>query len=56
MPGGDLCAYSPYRMLVSGLTLTMSDEEIRDITRNHIVEALPNGQDELELLLKQARD
>ncbi len=55
MPGGDLCAYSPYRMLVSGLTQTMGDAEIRDITRNHIVEALPNGPDELELILKQAR-
>jgi hydrogenase maturation protein HypF len=33
----------------------MGDAEIRDITRNHIVEALPNGPDELELILKQAR-
>ncbi|MCX6647953.1 MAG: carbamoyltransferase HypF [Candidatus Bathyarchaeota archaeon] len=56
MPGGDLCAYSPYRMLISTLTLTMSDEEIRDITKNHISEALVNGQDEFEVIIKQARD
>jgi hydrogenase maturation protein HypF len=56
MPGGDLCAYSPYRMLIAGLTLTMSDDEIRDITNNHIVKALVNGQEEFEVLIKQARD
>jgi len=55
MPGGDLCAYNPYRMLISGLTLTMDDDEIRDITENHILEALPNGLCERELILKQAR-
>jgi hydrogenase maturation protein HypF len=55
MPGGDLCAYTPYRMLISALTLTLSDSEIRDITENHIEEALPNGQNELEVILRQAR-
>lgn len=56
MPGGDLCAYSPYRMLISALTLTMSDEEIRDITKNHISKALANGQEEFGVLLQQARE
>jgi len=56
MPGGDLCAYSPYRMLISTLTLTMSDEEIRDITKHHIQKALINGQDEFLVVIQQARD
>jgi hydrogenase maturation protein HypF len=56
MPGGDLCAYSPYRMLISALTLTMSDEEIRDITKNHISKALANGQEEFGVLLQKARE
>jgi hydrogenase maturation protein HypF len=55
MPGGDLCAYSPYRMLISALTLTMSDDEICDITTNHIEEALPYGKNEFEFILKKAR-
>lgn len=55
MPGGDLCAYSPYRMLISALTLTLGDEEIRDITKNHISQALVNGQDELDVVLSEAR-
>ncbi len=55
MPGGDLCTYNPYRMLLSSLTVTMSDDEIRDITQNHIEKALPNGQRELNVILKQAR-
>ncbi|HIH89657.1 TPA: carbamoyltransferase HypF [Candidatus Bathyarchaeota archaeon] len=56
MPGGDICAYSPYRMLISALTLTMSDEEIRDITKNHIQKALINGQDEFWVVTQQARE
>lgn len=55
MPGGDLCAYNPYRMLISALTLEMSDQEIRDITENHIEKALPNGPNELDIILQQAR-
>ncbi len=55
MPGGDQCAYSPYRMLISALTLTLSDEEIRDITKNHISQALVNGHDELNVILHEAR-
>ncbi len=56
MPGGDLCAYSPYRMLISSLTLSMGDDEIRDITKNHIDEVLPNGTSELEVILKRVRE
>jgi hydrogenase maturation protein HypF len=56
MPGGDLCTYSPYRMLIAGLTLTLNDEEIRDITKNHIEKALLHGEEEFEVLIKQARN
>ena len=55
MPGGDLCAYHPYRMLIAGLTNAISDDEIRDITKNHIHHMLPHKEPELELILKQSR-
>jgi hydrogenase maturation protein HypF len=55
MPGGDLCAYYPYRMLIAGLTRALSDDEIRDITENHINHVLPHGEKELELILRQSR-
>jgi hydrogenase maturation protein HypF len=56
MPGGDLCAYYPYRMLISALTKSASDEEIRDITKNHINHALPHKEKEFSLILNQARN
>jgi hydrogenase maturation protein HypF len=55
MLGGDLCAYYPYRMLVSALTKVLTDDEIRDITENHINHVLPHSATELELILKQSR-
>jgi hydrogenase maturation protein HypF len=55
MPGGDLCAYHPYRMLISGLTNVLADEEIRDITKNHINHVLPHGKKELDIILNQSR-
>jgi hydrogenase maturation protein HypF len=55
MPGGDLCAHYPYRMLIAGLTKSISDDEIRDITLNHINHALPHKHKELSLILKQSR-
>jgi len=55
MPGGDLCAYYPYRMLIAALSKTLTDEEIRDITKNHINHVLPHGEKELNLILAQAR-
>ena len=57
MPGGDLCAIYPYRFLISALTkATLQDDEIRDITKNHVSKALKYGEDELEIVLKQARE
>jgi len=55
MPGGDLCAYYPYRMLISSLTKQLSDDEIRDITENHIDSALPHGSQERDIILNHAR-
>jgi hydrogenase maturation protein HypF len=55
MPGGDLCAEQPFRMLVAALTKTLSDSEIRDITSNHIESAFSNSFTELEVILKQSR-
>ncbi len=56
MPGGDLCTYYPLRTLIAALTNTTSDEEICDITKNHIEGGLPHGEKELRLILKQARE
>jgi hydrogenase maturation protein HypF len=55
MPGGDLCTFYPFRMLISSLSKTTSNEKIRDITKNHIDEALPYGKKELNLILNQSR-
>jgi hydrogenase maturation protein HypF len=56
MPGGDLCALYPYRFLISALTkVNLDDEEIRDITKNHVLKGLKYGENELEIVLKQAR-
>jgi len=54
MPGGDLCAYHPYRMLIAGLSKVFSDDEIRDITKNHINHVLPHGEQELNVILQQS--
>ena len=55
MPGGDLCTFYPLRMLISALTKSISDDEIRDITKNHVKSGLPRGEKELNIILKQAR-
>ena len=57
MPGGDLCALFPYRFLISALTkVNLDDEKIRDITKNHVLKGLRYGENELEIVLKQARE
>ncbi len=55
MPGGDLCAELPYRMLIAALTKTLNDDEIRDITSNHIELAFPKASTELDVILNQSR-
>ncbi len=56
MPGGDLCTYHPYRMLVAGLSNAVTGDTIRDITENHVERALPHGKTELEVILKLLKD
>jgi hydrogenase maturation protein HypF len=55
IPGGDLCTLYPYRMLISALSTTIGEDELRDITDNHIKEALPNGFEERDLIIKQSK-
>jgi hydrogenase maturation protein HypF len=55
MPGGDLCAHHPYRMLIASMSKHFSDDEIRDITKNHISKALPYGERELDVILHQSQ-
>ena len=55
MPGGDSSTFYPFKMVISSLTKSMSDDEIRDITQNHINRALLNKKEELEIILKQSR-
>jgi len=56
MPGGDLCAYYPARMLASILSNTMSDEDILKLYRYKYARYLRHGLNELEIILKQAKD
>ena len=42
MHGDDLCSCYPYRMLLSALMKLFSDDEIRDITGNHVTKMLPH--------------
>ena len=55
MPGGDLCTLYPLRMLIAALSKTASEDEIRDITQNHISRGLPHGESEFQLILKHSR-
>ena len=56
MPGGDLCSYYPFRIVISALTNCFNDDDtIRDITENHINNALPHGKKEFDIVVKQSR-
>jgi hydrogenase maturation protein HypF len=55
MPGGDICTYYPYRMLIAALTNQVTDDIIRDITINHVNNVLRHGENELDLILKQSK-
>lgn len=56
MPGGDLCAYYPSRMLASILSDVMSNDEIFKLYRYKYARHLRHGLNELEIILKQAKD
>lgn len=55
MPGGDLCTIYPLRMLIAAISKVASEEEIRDITGNHISNGLPHGELEFQLILRSTR-
>ena len=55
MPGGDLCTLYPLRMLIAALSKAASEDEIRDITANHISRGLPHGEMEFQIILKTSR-
>jgi len=50
-PGGDRNTYFPYRMLILALSKTLTEQELRDVTKNHTSTALEYGETELETLL-----
>ncbi len=56
MPGGDLCAYYPSRMLASILSDVLSNDEIFKLYRYKYARHLRHGLNELEIILKQAKD
>lgn len=53
MPGGDLAAKYPLRMLVSILSNYLSDEELINHFRHISNSVLPQGEKELEIILRQ---
>jgi hydrogenase maturation protein HypF len=53
MPGGDLAAKYPLRMLVSILANQYSDEYLFDEFRELSASALPQGESELDVILRQ---
>jgi hydrogenase maturation protein HypF len=56
MPGGDLCAKYPARMLASILSTFMDESEIIEIFNKNYVKYLKHGFDELHVILKQSKD
>uniref|UniRef100_A0A7C3IY07 Carbamoyltransferase n=1 Tax=Candidatus Methanomethylicus mesodigestus TaxID=1867258 RepID=A0A7C3IY07_9CREN len=53
MPGGDLCAYYPARMLAAILSSVLNKDEIIALFNKRFVSYLRYGQDELDILLKE---
>jgi hydrogenase maturation protein HypF len=56
MPGGDLCAKYPLRMLIAILSTMISWDEICDITSHHIQKGLPYGEKEIPIIEKQLKN
>lgn len=57
MPGGDLAARYPVRMLIGILSTFMSDSEIIELLRERsLLPGLPRGEVEAEVAISQARD
>ena len=55
MPGGDLAAKYPLRMLVSILSTSFSEEELCNMFKHITNTALPQGEKELEIVLRQLK-
>jgi len=56
MPGGDLCAIYPLRMLIAILSTVMTERDVYDITLHHIANGLPYGLKEFEVISRQLRN
>ncbi|MEJ5292084.1 MAG: carbamoyltransferase HypF [Candidatus Methanosuratincola sp.] len=56
LPGGDICAYYPARVLASILSSTRSDSEIERLLTKNASKYFKHGIEELRIVLKQCRD
>lgn len=56
MPGGDICAYYPARMLAATLSTIMSDSEIINFFNNKYINYLNKKEEELNVILKQVKN
>jgi len=55
MPGGDLCAIYPLRMLIAILSTVMTKCDIYNITSRHIAHGLPHGMKEFDVISRQLK-
>jgi hydrogenase maturation protein HypF len=56
MPGNDLCAIYPLRMLIAILSTVMTERDVYNITSNHIAHGLPHGLKEFEVISHQLKN
>ena len=55
MPGGDLCAYYPARMLAGILASVLSEEEVRDLLVSRCLAGFRHGVEEIDTVLLMLR-
>ncbi|MFX0162502.1 MAG: carbamoyltransferase HypF [Candidatus Hodarchaeota archaeon] len=55
MPGGDLCAYYPARMLAGILSSFLSEEEVRDLLVSRFLTGFRHGIEEIDTVLLMLR-
>jgi len=53
MPGGDLCAIYPCRMLAGILSSVMERDELRELLTTRCLDGFPRGEQEVDLVLNQ---
>ncbi len=53
MPGGDLCAYYPCRMLGGILFNDLGTEEIRNLLKKYCIQGFKHGDQEIDVMLRQ---